>query len=261
MFIGNLKKYCNTTPQKTKFNALCRSFDQKNKWLTKQKCINILHAGRKMRKVKRKQKRGNGTPKTKDQKLLFKSRNRHKSRRSKQKKRQSYRMFLKYIPESLPIDQKQIQLKEMIKSRKLYQQYLKEKKNRKGRSHYKNKPIYVRKKTKYKNKPSKHVLKAKQLYQINSVKPSPIFASKTGCSLEGLQTIVRRGRSAYQSGGSRVNQNATSWGYARLASATTGGPASKVDYNILKNSCGPKSKALKLAIVPKRYSKKNKKLQ
>ena len=34
---------------------------------------------------------------------------------------------------------------------------------------------------------------------------------------------------AYHSSGSRPNQSKESWGYARLASAITGGPASKVD--------------------------------
>ena len=49
------------------------------------------------------------------------------------------------------------------------------------------------------------------------------------------------------SSGSRPNQTAHSWGYARLASTITGGKAASVDYHILEKYCQPSSKALKLA--------------
>jgi hypothetical protein len=73
------------------------------------------------------------------------------------------------------------------------------------------------------------------------------LAKKTGCSLEALQHIVKKGEGAYFSSGSRPNQTGLSWGYARLASSITGGKASAVDYSILKTGCKRDSKALRLA--------------
>lgn len=46
---------------------------------------------------------------------------------------------------------------------------------------------------------------------------------------EGIRQILAKGKGAYYSGGSRPNQTPSSWAYARLASALTGGKASKVD--------------------------------
>jgi hypothetical protein len=58
---------------------------------------------------------------------------------------------------------------------------------------------------------------------------------------------VKKGEGAYYSSGSRPSQTAQSWGYARLASALTGGKASIIDYSILKSGCNPKSKTMKFA--------------
>lgn len=44
-----------------------------------------------------------------------------------------------------------------------------------------------------------------------------------------VDTILRKGRGAYMSSGSRPNVSSSAWAYARLASALMGGPASKVD--------------------------------
>ena len=62
-----------------------------------------------------------------------------------------------------------------------------------------------------------------------------------------LRKIVKKGQGAYYSSGSRPNQTATGWGYARLGSAITGAKSAIYDYNILKNNCTKSSKALKLA--------------
>ena len=62
-----------------------------------------------------------------------------------------------------------------------------------------------------------------------------------------LKDIVSKGEGAYYSSGSRPNQTAKSWGYARLASSITGGNASVVDMHILEKECSNNSKALKLA--------------
>ena len=50
---------------------------------------------------------------------------------------------------------------------------------------------------------------------------------------KGQDEILSKGRGAYYSGGSRPNQTPSSWAYARLASALTGGKAKIVDKKIL----------------------------
>jgi hypothetical protein len=44
-----------------------------------------------------------------------------------------------------------------------------------------------------------------------------------------VDTILRKGRGAYMSSGSRPNVSSSAWAYARLASALMGGKASQVD--------------------------------
>lgn len=48
-----------------------------------------------------------------------------------------------------------------------------------------------------------------------------------------VDAILRKGRAAYASSGSRPNVSSYQWAYARLASALLGGPAAKVDKNEL----------------------------
>lgn len=147
----------------------------------------------------------------------------------------------KYIPKSLSKKEKIQQKKELNKSRKLY----------KKKIYYKRKPIKT-----YKNRTSKHILKAKSLYKVESLKPNKELSEKTGCSLEALNKIVNKGQGAYYSSGSRVNQTPESWAYARLASSITGGKSAAIDYHILKDGCVKTSKALKYA---KQSLKKHKK--
>lgn len=96
-------------------------------------------------------------------------------------------------------------------------------------------------------KESKHVIKAKKMYNVNRIVPSKELSRKTGCSIKSLKNITRKGRGAYYSSGSRPNQSAQSWARARLGSAITGGNASITDYHILEKGCNSNSKALKLA--------------
>ena len=140
-----------------------------------------------------------------------------------------------YIPKELSAKDKKKQKAELEKSTKAYKkgEYVKRKKI-KG----------------FKSKPSGHVAKAKKMYNVKSVKPSKVLADATGCSLPALKKIVNKGKGAYYSSGSRPNQTPSSWGIARLASAITGGNASKVDYKILSEGCKKTSKALKLAKRP-----------
>ena len=143
-----------------------------------------------------------------------------------------------YIPSVLTSKDKKKQKKEINKSRKMY----------------KKKKYYTRKKVKsFKSKVSPHIIKAQKMYKVNKITANEKLAKKTKCSKTGLSKIVKKGKGAYFSSGSRPNQTGTSWGKARLASAITGGPSSKVDYHILHKYCKPGSKALRKAIKPKKY--------
>jgi hypothetical protein len=87
------------------------------------------------------------------------------------------------------------------------------------------------------SKPSSHVSRFKAKYGVDSLEPTQALAKITGCKLWALQKIVNKGEGAYYSSGSRPNQTAQSWAYARLASALTGGPAARVDADILRRGC------------------------
>lgn len=138
----------------------------------------------------------------------------------------------KYVPKKLTSKDKKTQKKMIDKSRQMYKQ---------GK-------YFTRKKVaSYDNKTSPHILNARKIYGIEKIIPSHELAEKTGCSIEALDKIVKKGEGAYYSSGSRPNQTGHSWGYARMASAITSGKAAAVDYNILKEGCKPNSKALKLA--------------
>ena len=107
----------------------------------------------------------------------------------------------------------------------------------------------------YKNKTSKHILKARKIYNIKNLTPSKELARKTGCSLSALKKIVKKGQGAYYSSGSRPNQTSQSWGVARLASSITAGKAAAVDYDIINAGCDHKKKAYILANKSRRQYK------
>ena len=67
------------------------------------------------------------------------------------------------------------------------------------------------------------------------------MSKKTHCSENSLKGIVKKGQGLLFIG-SRPNQTAHSWGYARLYSAITGGPAAKYDKHLLDEGCSKKSK-------------------
>lgn len=138
----------------------------------------------------------------------------------------------RYIPRTLTEKDRKKQTSMLRKSRKLYKQH----------------KYYTRKSVaSFKSKPSGHVAKARTLYKVEKIRPSRKLAKATGCSIQALNKIVNKGEGAYYSSGSRPNQTPQSWGYARLASAITGGNAARVDYDILEKGCGKNSKALKMA--------------
>ena len=138
----------------------------------------------------------------------------------------------RYVPRNLTKKDKKRKKKQLLKSRKNY---------KKGKYH-------TRKKVKsFKSKVSPHIKKARKMYKVNNIKPTAKLAKKTKCSIKGLRRMVQKGQGAYYSSGSRPNQTGHSWGYARMASAITGGKASAVDFHILKEECKKNSKALRLA--------------
>jgi len=138
----------------------------------------------------------------------------------------------RYVPTQLSKKDRAKQAKELKKSRKAY---------KKGKYH-------TRKKMKsFKSKVSPHIIKARKMYKIDKIKPTRKLAKATKCKLKGLKKMFQKGQGAYFSSGSRPNQTGHSWGYARMASAITGGKASAVDFKIIQENCSKKSRAYKLA--------------
>ena len=137
----------------------------------------------------------------------------------------------KYVPNSLSRKDRKKQIRQLTKSKKLY---------KKGKYH-------TRPKLKsYKSKKSRHVNKAIKMYGVKKIGATKELSKATGCSIKGLDLIIKKGMGAYYSSGSRPNQTAHSWGVARLASALTGGKSAKVDKHELMKHCKPGSKPLKL---------------
>ena len=131
---------------------------------------------------------------------------------------------------NLSLKDKKKQIKMIHKSQKLY---------KKGK-------YFTRDKLNYPIKISPHIIRAQKLYGIKII-PSKELSKKSGCSLDALKQIVKKGEGAYYSSGSRPNQTPQSWGLARLASALTSGKAAAVDYSIIEKGCNHKKKAFLLA--------------
>jgi len=139
---------------------------------------------------------------------------------------------MRYLPKQLTKKDKQTQFKMLMKSKNMY------KKNK----------YYTRKNiSSYKNQKSKHIINARKIYNIQNIYPNKELAMKTGCKLEALKQIVKKGEGAYYSSGSRPNQTPQSWGLARLASSLTSGKSAAVDYDIIKKGCSHTKKAFILA--------------
>lgn len=139
---------------------------------------------------------------------------------------------LRYAPKQLSRRDRKLQMAALRRSRKLY---------RHGK--YYQRPTIAS----FKTRKSRHLSRATKLYGVPDMAITPKLAQKTKCSTSALRQIVKKGEGAYYSSGSRPNQTAQSWGYARLASALTGGPSSVVDYHILRDGCAPNSRPLKMA--------------
>jgi hypothetical protein len=140
---------------------------------------------------------------------------------------------MRYVPRTLSRKDRRKQIAMLKRSRRLY-----------------NRGEYYGRTTKLKSYPhvaSKYVVVARRMYNMEKIVPNAALAAATGCSVGSLRQIVKKGEGAFYSSGSRPNQSPQSWGYARLASAITGGKAAAVDYAILQNGCKPRSRALRLA--------------
>lgn len=134
-------------------------------------------------------------------------------------------MKLKELEKKLPShyysklskNNKSKQLKELAKSRKAY----------------KSKRYYDRKKMpSFKSKKSKHVVDFEKKYCVN-ITHLPKVAKATGVPIKALKDILKKGRGAYYSSGSRPNQTSHSWAYARLGSVLLKRNSYKIDKHIL----------------------------
>ena len=140
---------------------------------------------------------------------------------------------IRYVPRTLKQKDQRSQIKMIIKSRKAYQ---------------KGKYVTRKKVPSFKNRPSNHITHARKLYGVESIQPSSNTLSRnSGCSIDAMKQIVRKGEGAYFSSGSRPNQTAKSWGIARLAASLTGSKSAVIDYSILESGCDPKKPAIRLA--------------
>ena len=83
----------------------------------------------------------------------------------------------------------------------------------------------------FKSKRSGWVKKFEDKYGYKISETSKI--TKSIISKKGIDEILKKGRAAYYTGGSRPNQTSTSWARARLASVLMKGPALKVDKDIV----------------------------
>jgi len=150
------------------------------------------------------------------------------------------RVPMRYVPRTLSRKDRSKQIAMLKRSRRMYK-----------RGKFYGRTTKLRS---YPHVASKNTDVARRMYKLEKIVPNAALASATKCSVGALNQIVRKGEGAFYSSGSRPNQSPQSWGYARLASAITGGKAAAVDYAILENGCKPHSRALRLARTAKKGS-------
>tara|TARA_Y100000361_G_C11151500_1_gene341363 strand:+ start:1784 stop:2227 length:444 start_codon:yes stop_codon:yes gene_type:complete len=121
----------------------------------------------------------------------------------------------KYTAGLSPSDKKK-QIKSIKESKELY---------KKGQ--FKDRPKLKSAKTKR----SSNVIKFEKMYGTKITDKQYIV--KNLISEKGREQIIKKGKAAYASSGSRPNQTPFSWSLARLASVLTFGPALKVDKDIV----------------------------
>tara|TARA_A100000171_G_C2137265_1_gene151332 strand:- start:4647 stop:5072 length:426 start_codon:yes stop_codon:yes gene_type:complete len=92
----------------------------------------------------------------------------------------------------------------------------------------------------FKSERSSHVKKFEEKYGTKITDKE--FITKNIISETGREMIIRKGKGAFYSSGSRPNQTPFSWGLSRLASVIMNGPARKVDKDIWEKYRIKKSK-------------------
>ena len=137
----------------------------------------------------------------------------------------------KYVPDSLSKSDKEKQKKAIEKSKKQYKESGK---------------VETRPKLKsFKSKESTYTQRInKKLGEKMTPKEIAEKIAKNDTHkrmlIKGFQEIISKGKAAYASSGSRPNQTPMSWGRARLYSVLLGGPARKIDKNIVEKYDVPK---------------------
>jgi hypothetical protein len=121
----------------------------------------------------------------------------------------------KYVANLTP-QQKLLQEQAIQKSQKYYEQTGK-----------------VKARPKVSDKPYKRSTHAQRFEEKYGYKISELSKVKSDFPDTDVNTILRKGKGAYMTSGSRPNQTPTSWALARLASVLTGGKALKVDKNLV----------------------------
>jgi hypothetical protein len=133
---------------------------------------------------------------------------------------------------------KQQQIRDLEESRSLYKKGI-----YKSRSQ----------KASFKNKKSPHIVEFENKYGVNINNKSAVY-KVTGVTPKAQSKILKKGMGAFYSSGSRPNQSAQSWAYARLASVILKHNAYPVDRHVLKeNGCNnikppPKNKTKKTVV-------------
>jgi len=137
----------------------------------------------------------------------------------------------RYAPDSLTEKDKKKQIKAIKKSRKAYKE---------------GKFIDRPKIKSFKSKPSSIVQKAKEFYDLDTIKPNKELSDKCGCPVPTLKKVYNKGLAAYASSGSRPNVSPQQWATGRLSSVVLGLKAARVDQNLLRRSCRKNSTVLRL---------------
>jgi hypothetical protein len=97
----------------------------------------------------------------------------------------------------------------------------------------------VRPKTSFKSRKSGWTQKFNSVYgdrisNMSGGKSLKNISIVSGIDVRALRSVYKKGKAAYYNGGSRPNQTADSWAYARVFSYIMGGNTRKVDEHITK---------------------------
>jgi hypothetical protein len=139
-----------------------------------------------------------------------------KSNKNKKKKKSKKKKLPKHYTARLSKKDKKKQIRSIKKASRAYD---------KGK--YINRP----KLKSYRSKKSSWVTKFEKKYG-EDIKTYKEISKATGIPVKALKLVVKKGKGAYYSSGSRPNQTAESWGKARMYSYIMGGPTRKVDQHI-----------------------------